>query len=111
MKRIAKILQTLLVTGFVFGMMGCAQPEVHKHTFSAAWEKDETDHWHKATCGHDTEVSGKAEHKEDEASHTWNHEDYRYDSVSGKDIRKCTVKHMANPFSPVFFIHSHGGNE
>lgn len=25
----------------------------HVHTFSEAWEYDETDHWHPSTCGHD----------------------------------------------------------
>ena len=31
------------------------------HTFSEAWESNETHHWHIATCGHDV-VSDKAEH-------------------------------------------------
>jgi len=34
----------------------------HNHSFSAAWEKDETYHWHKANCGHDELINGKAEH-------------------------------------------------
>ena len=34
----------------------------HKHKFSEEWAKDETNHWHAATCGHTTEVSEKAEH-------------------------------------------------
>ena len=34
----------------------------HEHTFSAEWSKDETHHWHSATCAHTNEVSGKAEH-------------------------------------------------
>ena len=37
----------------------------HKHTYATEWSKDETNHWHAATCGHDV--------KEDEAAHTWNH--------------------------------------
>lgn len=36
---------------------------VHTHTFSQAWENDSTYHWHKATCEHSTEVSGKEKHK------------------------------------------------
>ena len=36
----------------------------HKHTYATEWSKDETNHWHAATCGHDV--------KKDEASHTWN---------------------------------------
>ena len=34
----------------------------HKHTFAEEWSRDETAHWHAATCGHTTEVSGKASH-------------------------------------------------
>ena len=34
----------------------------HTHKFATAWTKDETNHWHAATCEHTTEVSGKAEH-------------------------------------------------
>ena len=34
----------------------------HKHKFATDWTKDETNHWHAATCGHTTEVSEKAEH-------------------------------------------------
>ena len=36
------------------------------HTFSEAWSKDDTYHWHAATCGHTDEVSGKAEHSWDD---------------------------------------------
>ena len=46
---------------------GYTVPEVieklaHTHKFATDWTKDETNHWHAATCGHTTEVSGKAEH-------------------------------------------------
>ena len=34
----------------------------HTHKFATDWTKDETNHWHAATCGHTTEVSGKAAH-------------------------------------------------
>ena len=34
----------------------------HEHTYSTEWSKDETHHWYQATCEHDTEVKGKAEH-------------------------------------------------
>ncbi|MCI7109368.1 MAG: formylglycine-generating enzyme family protein [Spirochaetia bacterium] len=34
----------------------------HTHKFATAWTKDETNHWHAATCGHTTEVSDKTEH-------------------------------------------------
>ena len=42
-------------------MVSCSQ-EVHEHTFAEEWTSDETNHWHAATCGHTTELSGKAEH-------------------------------------------------
>ena len=42
-------------------MVGC-KAEVHTHTFASEWTSDATNHWHSATCGHTTEVSGKAEH-------------------------------------------------
>ena len=57
------------------------------HSFSSIWSKDETNHWHVATCEHTTEVSGKAEH-------TWG---YKYDEVPAKDLvdgsykQKCRV--------------------
>ena len=34
----------------------------HTHKFATAWTKDETNHWHAATCEHTEEVSGKAAH-------------------------------------------------
>lgn len=34
----------------------------HTHTFEEGWTWDETDHWHKATCEHQNEVSEKNAH-------------------------------------------------
>ena len=34
----------------------------HTHKFATAWTKDETNHWHAATCEHTDEKSGFAEH-------------------------------------------------
>ena len=56
----------------------------HKHDIATTWTIDSTKHWHTASCG-------REEHNEDVAEHIWNHEDYQYDSVSGKNIRTCTV--------------------
>lgn len=56
----------------------------HNHDIAKVWSTDSTKHWHAANCG-------RAEHNEDVAEHIWNHEDYQYDSVSGKNIRTCTV--------------------
>ena len=55
----------------------------HNHNIEKIWSIDSTKHWHAASCG-------RTEHNEDVASHSWNHEDYQYDSVSGKNIRTCT---------------------
>ncbi|MBQ2723646.1 MAG: hypothetical protein IJF72_03210 [Clostridia bacterium] len=35
----------------------------HEHTFSADWQKDATHHWHAASCEHDEEIDGYAEHE------------------------------------------------
>ena len=56
----------------------------HNHDIAKVWSTDSTKHWHTASCG-------REEHNEDVAEHIWNHEDYRYDSESGKEIRTCTV--------------------
>lgn len=83
--RIAKLILSMTVAICAIGMIGCAQPESpHVHTFSEAWTTDATSHWHVASCG-------RTEHNADVGEHTWNHEDYQYDSVSGKNIRTCTV--------------------
>ena len=47
------------------GNEGGESGTLHSHTFAETWSKDETYHWHTATCEHTTEVSDKAEH-------TWN---------------------------------------
>ena len=56
----------------------------HYHNIAKVWSTDSTKHWHAASCD-------RTEHNEDVGEHTWNHEDYRYDSESGKNIRTCTV--------------------
>ena len=62
MKKIKWLVAILIVANLLLGVIGCKDPEIHIHTYSEAWTKDETNHWHAATCGHTTEVSGKAEH-------------------------------------------------
>ena len=34
----------------------------HTHTYATEWTEDDTYHWHSSTCGHEGEVSEKAEH-------------------------------------------------
>lgn len=62
MKKIKWLVAFLIVANLLLGVIGCKDPEIHIHTYSEAWTKDETNHWHAATCEHTTEVSGKAEH-------------------------------------------------
>ncbi|MCI8598172.1 MAG: hypothetical protein HFJ10_07010 [Lachnospiraceae bacterium] len=51
--------QTCTICGYEIAPM-----LTHTHTFDTAWSKDDSYHWHKATCSHTEEVSGKA-------AHTW----------------------------------------
>lgn len=57
-KLLTAVTATVLGAVFTVSAGACA----HQHTFSDGWTPDETYHWHAATCGHDKEVSGKAEH-------------------------------------------------
>ena len=62
MKKLNLSLLILLLSISMIGFTGCKDPEIHEHTFSDAWSKDRTYHWHEATCEHTTEVRGKAKH-------------------------------------------------
>lgn len=56
---------TFLFSVFLF--LNCkVQVTEHEHTYSSEWESDETYHWHKATCEHTSEITGKAVHEWDE---------------------------------------------
>ena len=61
MKKIKWLVAILIVANLLLGVIGCKDPEIHIHTYSEAWTKDETNHWHAATCGHDV-TDSKAEH-------------------------------------------------
>lgn len=39
-----------------------AEIDAKGHSFAAEWETDKDNHWHKATCGHDTEKSALGAH-------------------------------------------------
>ena len=59
----------------------------HEHTFEASWSFDETYHWHASTCGHENEVSGRAEH-------TWNSGVVTKEATAGEAGERtymCTV--------------------
>ena len=67
MKIFAKFLMLLLCAVITVGLASCDVIEgllgnQHQHTFGSDWSKDETYHWHAATCEHSDEVADKAEH-------------------------------------------------
>jgi len=63
-----KITCAALTAALSLSMIGCAVPQEapqaapHVHTYSTEWTKNETDHWHASTCGHEDAVSEKAPH-------------------------------------------------
>ena len=59
----------------------------HTHKFATDWTKDETHHWHEATCGHTTEVSGKAEH----SFGNWTTTKEATEEAEGTKERSCSV--------------------
>ena len=61
--------------------------ESHTHTFNETkWERDDTGHWHPATCGHTEERGGFASHTFD-----WKVETESTDIAAGKLVKKCTT--------------------
>ena len=52
------------------GGTGETDDNAHTHTYADEWTFDETYHWHSATCEHNDEVSGKAEHSWDDGNVT-----------------------------------------
>ena len=59
----------------------------HTHKFATDWTKDETNHWYAATCGHTTEVSGKAAH----SFCDWTVTKAATEEAEGSRERSCTV--------------------
>ena len=59
----------------------------HTHKFATDWTKDETNHWHAATCEHATEVSGKAAHSFGD----WTVTKEATEEAEGSRERSCTV--------------------
>lgn len=64
MKKLFIVILSVIASACLFvGFAGCNDNgQNHVHTYSTEWSFDETYHWHKATCDHKDEVSGKAEH-------------------------------------------------
>ncbi len=61
MKKIVCLLLTLVM---LLTVMSACKPKEHVHTFDEAWQSDETDHWHQATCEHAEEIADKAPHED-----------------------------------------------
>lgn len=59
----------------------------HTHTYSIEWSKDETYHWHAATCEHTSEVKDKAEH----VFSDWTVDKAPTETEEGSKHRDCSV--------------------
>lgn len=54
---------TTLILLITLTLGACGEPvDEHTHSFAIGWTYDTTHHWHKATCGHTSQVSDKAPH-------------------------------------------------
>ena len=87
MKKIKWLVAILIVANLLLGVIGCKDPEIHIHTYSEAWTKDETNHWHAATCGHKDEVIDKAAHTFGD----WTVTKEATEEAEGSRERSCTV--------------------
>lgn len=57
------------------------------HSFADTWSTSDTHHWHAATCGHDSEVTGFGEHSWDAGKETVK----PGHNVNGETVFTCTV--------------------
>lgn len=83
------------------------QTYAHTHTFSEDWSKNETYHWHAATCGHEQEVDSKSEH-------TWNNGEITKPATSTADGVKtytCTICGATKEENVVYVPHTHTFSE
>ena len=87
MKKIKWIAPILIVANLLLGVIGCKDPEIHIHTYSEAWTKDETHHWYAATCEHKDEVIDKAAHTFGD----WTVTKEATEEAEGSREKSCTV--------------------
>lgn len=83
------------------------QTYAHTHTFSEDWSKNETYHWHAATCGHEQEIDSKSEH-------TWNNGEITKPATSTADGVKtytCTICGATKEENVVYVPHTHTFSE
>ena len=63
MKKFLSIVLASIMIVVTLGVSACKpKNDNHEHTFASAWSTSETEHWHAATCEHNTEVSDRAAH-------------------------------------------------
>ncbi|MCI7798645.1 MAG: hypothetical protein MR555_02910, partial [Spirochaetia bacterium] len=75
----------------------------HIHKFATGWTKDETNHWHAATCEHAEEVSGKTAHTFGE----WKTTVEATEETEGKKERICSVCSYKEEQSLAKLDHTH----
>ena len=65
MKKVLTIVLCIVLAISCIGILSaCKKPsgDKHTHSYATGWTSDANYHWHKATCEHTTEISGKAAH-------------------------------------------------
>ena len=78
----------------------------HEHTFSEAWNFDDTYHWHDSTCGHDA-VSGKGMHNFGD----WIIEEDATEYKEGSKYKLCSVCSYRKYEKIDFLEHTHKPGE
>lgn len=56
---------SIMIVVAMLGLVACdnVPTDTHTHTFATEWSKNDTEHWHAATCEHTDEVSDRAAHE------------------------------------------------
>ena len=65
MKRFLSVFLSIMIVVAMLGLVACdnVPTDTHTHTFATEWSKNDTEHWHAATCEHTDEVSDRAPHE------------------------------------------------
>lgn len=65
MKRFLSVFLSIMIVVAMLGLVACdnVPTDTHTHTFATEWSKNDTEHWHAATCEHTDEVSDRAAHE------------------------------------------------
>ncbi len=88
MKKLVKIFSATVLALGVIGFAACGAKD-YTHTYDSDWTRDETYHWHKATCSHAEEVSDKNVHADGNG-------DYKCDTCAYDMRTRYTVTFDAN---------------